>query len=135
MKARKAAARQSKSAEADRHHYWQAGFDFREEHQSVAANEKIPAEATAQDDLRLTEVFLHGGSMLWTRPDDGRWYMVSGLLSLFGEMEAEYRWGGVGRPPSRIIRQPITGGPDDLLRLARQICRRRAARRYSLVSR
>lgn len=68
------------------------------------------------------------GAMVWERAADRRWYMAQMLTSLFYEDILELRWGGAGKAPSRILRQPIAD--QDIPTMAASICQRRRAHGY-----
>ncbi|MBN6740374.1 hypothetical protein JKG47_07485 [Acidithiobacillus sp. MC6.1] len=85
--------------------------------------------AWKEDAARLAAVLAEGrGAMLWERSSDGRWYLAATIRSLFEETILELRWGGAGKNPSRIVRQPLESA--DLKALANGICRRRRQHGY-----
>lgn len=71
------------------------------------------------------------GAMLWERPSDRRWYLAQMLVSLFDEDILELRWGGHGKAPSRVLRQPVS--EQDIAGIAASICQRRRAHGYQAL--
>ncbi|WP_312283465.1 hypothetical protein [Candidatus Igneacidithiobacillus taiwanensis] len=75
-----------------------------------------------------------GGSLLWNRAEDGRWYQAQVVVDLFDSSLLELRWGGPLK--NRNAGKTVFLDPLDAAArrtLVRRLCARRAQHGYTLV--
>jgi len=94
----------------------------------------------AQKTAHRAEEYLHiciaagGGSLLWNRAEDGRWYQAQVVVDLFDSSLLELRWGGPLKNRNAgktVLLDPLDA--DTRRTLVRRLCARRAQHGYTLV--
>ncbi len=93
-----------------------------------------------QKTAHRAEGYLHacieagGGSLLWNRAEDGRWYQAQVVVDLLDASLLELRWGGPLKNRNAgktVLLDPLDS--DARRTLVRRLCARRAQHGYTLV--